>query len=81
MYIKKGEEGGQKNSTLWDSRAHMYLTRLAPFYQHFLSSIDQNFFYPEVGAGSNSIMVEFVEESIMGQCRKPWKSSNTRSIW
>ena len=38
IYIEKEEEGA-KNSTLWDSRAHVYLTRLAPFYQHFLSSI------------------------------------------
>ena len=41
--IEKEEEGA-KNSTLWDSRAHVYLTRLASFYQHFLSSIGKNFF-------------------------------------
>ena len=44
----------------------MYLTRLAPFYQHFLSFIGKNFFNPKVGAGSNSVVVQFVEESIMG---------------
>ena len=51
------EEEGAKNSTTWDSRAHVYLTRLAPFYQHFLSSIGQNIVNPEVGAGYNSVMV------------------------
>ena len=49
--------GGGKNSTLWDPRAHVYLTRLAPFYQDFLSSISKNFFNPKVGAGSNSVVV------------------------
>ena len=52
IYVKKEEEGA-KNSALWDSRAHVYLTRLAPFYQHFLCSIGQKMFNPEVGAGSN----------------------------
>ena len=42
IYIEKEEEG-VKNSSLWDSRAHVYLTRLAPFYQHFLSPTGQNF--------------------------------------
>ena len=56
IYIEKEEEGA-KNSTLWDSRAHVHPTQLAPFYQHFLSSIGKNFFNPEVGAGSNSVMV------------------------
>ena len=55
IYIE--EEEGTMSSTMWDSRVHVYLTRLAPFYQHFLSSIGQNFFNPEVGAGSNSAMV------------------------
>ena len=56
IYIEK-EEVGAKNSTLWDSRAHVYLTRLAPFYQHFLSSIGKTNFNPEVGAGSTSVVV------------------------
>ena len=50
-------EDGAKNSILWDSRAHVYLTRLAPFYKHFLVSIGKNNFNPEVDYG--------------GQCRKP----------
>ena len=50
-------EEGTKNSALWHSTAHVYLTTLAPFYQHFLCSIGQNIFNPEVGAGSNSLMV------------------------
>ena len=65
IYIEKEEEGS-KNSTLWDSRAHVYLTRLAPFYQHFLSFIGKKLFNPKVGAGSNFVVVQFVEESIMG---------------
>ena len=56
VYVKKEEEGA-KNSALWNSRAHVYLTRLAPFYQHFLFSIGQNLFNPEVGAGSNSVVI------------------------
>ena len=56
IYIEKEEEG-TKNSALWDSRAHVYLTRLASFYQHFLGSIGENFFNPNVGAGSNSVVV------------------------
>ena len=56
IYIEKEEER-PKNSTLWDSRAHVYLTQLAPFYQLFLSSIGKNFFNPKVGAGSNSVVV------------------------
>ena len=52
IYIEKEEEGA-KNSSLRDSRAHVYLLRLVPFYQHFLSSIGQNL----VATGSNSVMV------------------------
>ena len=58
IYIVEVEE--------WGPRAHMHLTLLAPFYKHFLCSIDQKMFNPEVGAGSNSLMVQFVQESIMG---------------
>ena len=43
IYIEKEEEGA-KNCTLWDSRAHVYLTRHAPFYQHLLSSISKIYF-------------------------------------
>ena len=57
---EKGEEGA-KDSSLWDSRAHVYLTRLAFFYQHFLCSIGQKMFNPEVGASSNSILIKFVQ--------------------
>ena len=56
VYVKKEEEGA-KDSALWDYRAHVYLTRLAPFYQHFLCSIGQKICNPEVGAGSNSIVI------------------------
>ena len=56
IYIEKEKEGA-KNSTLWNFRAHVYLTRLAPFNTHFLSSIGKKCFNPEVGAGSNSVMV------------------------
>ena len=48
IYIEKEEEEA-KNSTLWDTRAHVYLTRLAPFYQHFLSSIGKKFFLSRGG--------------------------------
>ena len=56
IYIENEEEGA-KNSTLWDSRAHVYLIRLAPFYQHFLSSIGKKNCNPKVGAGSNAVVV------------------------
>ena len=51
------ERAEAKISTLWDSRVHVYLTRFAPFYQHFFSSIGKNILNPQVGAGSNSVMV------------------------
>jgi hypothetical protein len=35
----------------------MYLTRLAPFYQHFLSSIGKKIVNPKMGAGFNSVVV------------------------
>ena len=36
VIYKEKEEEGAKNSTMWDSRAHVYLTLLAPFYQLYL---------------------------------------------
>ena len=47
VYIEKEEEKA-KNSPLWDSRAHVYLTRIAPFYEHLLCSIGQTMFNPEL---------------------------------
>ena len=47
IYIEKEEERA-KNTPPWGSRAHGYLTRIAPFYEHLLCSIVQTMFNPEL---------------------------------